>query len=315
MEVIRSITNGLVHRRDPRVRDYVMQSSPEITLGATAGYMLLVAYGPRLMKNRPTPPLRLVMFLYNIGQVCLSAHMMHEFWVSRPSTRVCAPLETSDDRRARRLVDACWLFHISKIIDFLDTVFLVLKKDHKRMTYLHVYHHASMNFGFWLGTLFCPGGSTWIPGVLNSFVHCVMYSYYLLASLGPRVRPYLWWKRYLTQLQLAQFAIIVLCTVMVQVEGGRCGMPFWTCSMTFVYLIVLTGLFVNFYVRCYLPMAGRGLSPSPAAAPPAISSEASIPAPAPPPIRKAASCERPGVMADVVRAILSHGVGCFTKED
>ena len=33
-------------------------------------------------------------------------------------------------------------------------------------------------------------------------VHSVMYLYYALAALGPWMRPYLWWKKYLTQLQL-----------------------------------------------------------------------------------------------------------------
>lgn len=39
-------------------------------------------------------------------------------------------------------------------------------------------------------------------GVLNSVVHSVMYSYYFLAALGPRMQPYLWWKKYLTRLQI-----------------------------------------------------------------------------------------------------------------
>ena len=46
-----------------------------------------------------------------------------------------------------------------------------------------------------------------------------MYSYYLLASLGPRMRPYLWWKRYLTQLQLTQFAIILFFALLIQVTA------------------------------------------------------------------------------------------------
>lgn len=29
-----------------------------------------------------------------------------------------------------------------------------------------------------------------------------MYTYYWLAALGPHMQPYLWWKRYLTRLQL-----------------------------------------------------------------------------------------------------------------
>ena len=40
---------------------------------------------------------------------------------------------------------------------------------------------------------------------MNSFIHVVMYTYYGLASLGPEVQKYLWWKKYLTKLQLVCF--------------------------------------------------------------------------------------------------------------
>ena len=36
----------------------------------------------------------------------------------------------------------------------------------------------------------------------NSFVHISMYTYYCLAALGPHMQKYLWWKKYLTTLQL-----------------------------------------------------------------------------------------------------------------
>lgn len=35
-----------------------------------------------------------------------------------------------------------------------------------------------------------------------------MYAYYGLSTLGPRMRPYLWWKKYLTTLQMAQLSLI-----------------------------------------------------------------------------------------------------------
>jgi hypothetical protein len=37
---------------------------------------------------------------------------------------------------------------------------------------------------------------------VNSFVHTVMYSYYLVTSLWPEYKEKLWWKKYITQLQL-----------------------------------------------------------------------------------------------------------------
>ncbi|XP_057413551.1 uncharacterized protein LOC102998571 [Balaenoptera acutorostrata] len=52
-------------------------------------------------------------------------------------------------------------------------------------------------------TTTAPWSSTaFLAGMLNSLVHVFMYLYYGLTSLGPRLRPYLWWKRHLTILQL-----------------------------------------------------------------------------------------------------------------
>ena len=38
--------------------------------------------------------------------------------------------------------------------------------------------------------------------LLNTGVHVLMYTYYGLAALGPQWQRYLWWKKYLTTLQL-----------------------------------------------------------------------------------------------------------------
>jgi hypothetical protein len=44
---------------------------------------------------------------------------------------------------------------------------------------------------------------------LNCFVHIVMYFYYMVSALGPEYRKYLWWKKYLTSLQLvSQWSIL-----------------------------------------------------------------------------------------------------------
>ncbi|CAG2172672.1 unnamed protein product [Oppiella nova] len=45
---------------------------------------------------------------------------------------------------------------------------------------------------------------------LNSSVHVIMYSYYLLSAFGPQIQSYLWWKRYITRLQLIQFALLIV---------------------------------------------------------------------------------------------------------
>ena len=40
--------------------------------------------------------------------------------------------------------------------------------------------------------------------MFNCCVHVLMYSYYALSSLGGRIRKYLWWKKYLTAIQVSK---------------------------------------------------------------------------------------------------------------
>ena len=47
--------------------------------------------------------------------------------------------------------------------------------------------------------------------MINSFVHVLMYTYYGLSALGSQVQKYLWWKKYLTRIQLVS-------TICVQVK-------------------------------------------------------------------------------------------------
>lgn len=47
-----------------------------------------------------------------------------------------------------------------------------------------------------------PGGHSTFFGLLNTFVHIVMYTYYMFSAMGPQYQKYLWWKKYLTTLQM-----------------------------------------------------------------------------------------------------------------
>ena len=40
--------------------------------------------------------------------------------------------------------------------------------------------------------------------MLNCFVHTIMYTYYMLSAFGEGVRKYLWWKKYVTVLQMVR---------------------------------------------------------------------------------------------------------------
>ena len=73
--------------------------------------------------------------------------------------------------------------------------------------------------------------------MLNSFIHVVMYTYYLLSALGPRVRKYLWWKKYLTAMQLVihmpnSYAVVVGCLLLHDVMCCHMVSRAVTCIVT-----------------------------------------------------------------------------------
>ena len=74
----------------------------------------------------------------------------------RESTFVCA-VQLSDADRAEwesswvraKLARVLWIHYLSKVYEFADTAIMVLKKNERQISFLHVYHHASTFFPCW----------------------------------------------------------------------------------------------------------------------------------------------------------------------
>ncbi|KAK2948179.1 putative Elongation of very long chain fatty acids protein F [Blattamonas nauphoetae] len=99
----------------------------------------------------------------------------------------------------------CYIYGVTKWIELIDTWIILVRKAKKGITFLHVFHHSGMlTLPFlWFEAKF---GAIWMPCMLNSFVHVIMYYYYGLASLGKRSRI----RRYITLIQLIQFSLGLL---------------------------------------------------------------------------------------------------------
>lgn len=102
---------------------------------------------------------------------------------------------------------AVWGYYMCKIIELLDTVFFVLRKNQRQVTFLHVYHHTLMPICGFIGTKYFAGGHGTLLGLINSFIHVLMYGYYLVSAMGPQYQKYLWWKKYLTLAQIVSKSI------------------------------------------------------------------------------------------------------------
>ncbi|XP_070142647.1 very long chain fatty acid elongase AAEL008004 isoform X2 [Drosophila kikkawai] len=253
MKYIDSISRYIDSHGDSRTKDWPMMSSPFPTLAVCLTYVYLVkVVGPRWMENRKPLHLQNTLVMYNAIQVVFSAWLFYEClmggWWGSYSFR-CQPVDYTDSPTSRRMVHACWWYYFSKFTEFMDTIFFVLRKKTSQVTTLHVIHHGCMPMSVWFGVKFTPGGHSTFFGLLNTFVHIVMYTYYMFSAMGPQYQKYLWWKKYLTTLQMVQFILIMVHAF--QLLFIDCNYPkafVWWIGM---HAVMFFFLFNEFYKAAY----------------------------------------------------------------
>lgn len=176
-----------------------------------------------------------------------------------PTPRIAAQLPL-----AGKLHFWCYIFYLSKYYEMVDTALLIARG--KPVIVLHALHHAFMPLVMCVLFDGRVSFSLVALAVVNSFVHIVMYSYYLASAL--RLRPPLTWKKQITRLQIFQFSIGVIGGTFYWImylrdvqlrlawppvtytEGCAGGEPL-TVLVGYVSNASLLGLFVAFYRRAY----------------------------------------------------------------
>jgi len=244
---------------DKRTAHYPFMSGPWSTLMAVLGYLYFVKiYGPRLMKDRPPFVLKDLMVAYNFLMVLLSGWMFFEgciFLNFGLDTWGCAKNDYADDSATKRFHFIAWLFFFSKLVEFTDTIFMVLRKKFNQISNLHVIHHSIVPLSVWLGIKFAPSGSNaWFP-LLNSFVHTIMYFYFGLMALGDslppqRIAQLRFYKPWITRLQIAQFCVAILHCIVAAVQTN-CHFPRTFFALNLGNAVLFLALFFNFYRKCY----------------------------------------------------------------
>lgn len=241
---------------DPRVKQFpLLKEGPQEMLYIMISYLFFVKYlGPYLMSNRKPFELRNLMLVYNVIMVFVNAYFFIEGFICLEFGGALRRTEFPDKNdyslHALRCVNSGFHYYLSKYVDLLDTIFFVLRKKDSQVTFLHLYHHTSVPTLGWIAMKVgptCPG--LILFAVLNSFIHVIMYSYYALAAFGSKMYRYLWWKKYITQLQLSQFAILLLYGLIAgKYFTGYKPIWFW---LAFSQPPIFLYLFYNFYSESY----------------------------------------------------------------
>ncbi|KAJ4731050.1 Elongation of very long chain fatty acids protein 5 [Rhynchospora pubera] len=246
----------------PTISDFHWQPGPtlfasHLSFATTAviSYLsltLLLHFNLLPLPSIPPPLLKFISALHNLFLLSISILMatgcaLSSAFLPSPKHLFCFPPNTSS---SGSVFYWTYIFYLSKLYELFDTLLILLARDKRRLTFLHVYHHALVIVMcyVWLST-----SQSLVPIALvtNATVHVVMYAYYFSCSVGLR-----WparWKRVVTEVQICQFVFSFAASVVFlwyHFAGGGCeGINGWLFNAVFNASLLI--LFLNFHTNAY----------------------------------------------------------------
>ena len=132
------------------------------------------------------------------------------------------------------------LFTLSKIAEFVDTAFIILRK--KPLMFLHYYHHVTtVSFCiFMMIVSHYSGCHAYMFGAMNFLVHSFMYTYYCISACGIRLPGFV--ATFITIIQIVQMivGIIIIAT------HSQCPRPH--TATVYTGFIIYGSFFVERYI-------------------------------------------------------------------
>ena len=135
----------------------------------------------------------------------------------------------------------------SKYYEFFDTFLLYL--NNKNPIFLQKYHHIGAVVCWHLLYVY-KVDSIWIPTFANSFVHTIMYSYYLGCLL--KIKWIRFIKKYITYLQLTQLTVPNCLALYLYYPPVETVFNYQLILFFFAYVCGLIGLFIQFFYKNYV---------------------------------------------------------------
>ena len=140
-----------------------------------------------------------------------------------------------------------YLFYLSKYYEFFDTFLLYL--NGKTPIFLQKFHHIGAVICWHLMTVY-KVDCIWIATIANSFVHTIMYSYYLGCLLKMNQVRFI--KKYITSIQLTQLIIPNFIGLYYYAPPIETMFNYRLIQFFVGYVSVLVVLFSQFYITNYV---------------------------------------------------------------
>lgn len=148
-----------------------------------------------------------------------------------------------------------FLFVLSKLPEFGDTIFIVLRKQ--PLIFLHWYHHILTLLYCWYAFKDFTASSRWFI-VMNLFVHSLMYSYYALKALKFRIPKSI--SALITTSQISQMAAgcyVNYKTWQYKLTNVQCHVSYENLLVSSLMYLSYLFLFTRFFYLSYLKKPNR----------------------------------------------------------
>jgi len=229
--------------------EYDWLVEPKFYLGTATCYLIAIYAASDFMAAYKFDfdgwKMKQVMRLYNLVQIILCSYMV---WLFMPEFLGLSSFDAFYGLNipfTKRCEYGLLVHFCSKLLDFSDTIFMITRRRNRQVSFLHVFHHATIGIVWGIVINSGYGGSTSGWGAMaNSFIHVVMYTHYLVTSFGIR-NPF---KKYITLLQLSQFALCLIHSFVVIFSSNY---PSDIALIQSGYQVLMLYLFGRFYIQSY----------------------------------------------------------------
>lgn len=181
------------HLLDTRLQHLPFTSIESIIVVITLYLLFVLKWGPKLMEKRRPYNIERILLIYNAIQVMANSgifvyvSIIEEFHISnwdgncgefgeniliwfqvlyqlsvfseREINFWCEEIDFSDSFLGIRSAQTSYCYYLVKLLDLLDTVFFVLRKRTRQISFLHVYHHVAILVGAYIAVAWAPGKS------------------------------------------------------------------------------------------------------------------------------------------------------------
>jgi len=214
-------------------------------LGTVAYASAIIALRACMRDRLPVSGLEPAMLMYNLYQMALNVWMVC-MYLKGLSDAGMSFVGNDMSERSSHVGFVTFVHYNNKYAELVDTLWLVLRKKDSQVSFLHVYHHVSMVWAWFIVVKYANAGDAHVGAMVNSCMHVLMYGYYSMAIM--RMRCHL--KKLLTFAQMAQFVFCAGHAVYCIVLGSY---PAWICCIEIVIMasLLYEYLFGQFYARSY----------------------------------------------------------------